>query len=89
MDVTTPSATMGIKGTTVLVEIDTDNGVATAQVTLLRDPDGDVGRVELFDLSQNLIATITRRTPHGSSPPSTGKRARSRRPAARTTRIRS
>jgi VCBS repeat-containing protein len=59
MDVTTPSATMGIKGTTVLVEIDTDNGVATAQVTLLRDPDGDVGRVELFDLSQNLIATIT------------------------------
>jgi VCBS repeat-containing protein len=58
MDVTTPSATMGIKGTTVLVELDTDNGVATAQVTLLRDPDGDVGRVELFDLSQNLIATI-------------------------------
>ncbi|MGE5199115.1 MAG: VCBS domain-containing protein [Rhodospirillaceae bacterium] len=58
MDVSTPSATMGIKGTTVLVEIDTDNGVATAQVTLLRDPDGHVGRVELFDLSQNLIATI-------------------------------
>jgi VCBS repeat-containing protein len=59
MDVNTPSATMGIKGTTVLVEIGTDNGVATAQVTLLRDPDGDVGRVELFDLSRNLIATIS------------------------------
>jgi VCBS repeat-containing protein len=59
MDVTTPAATMGIKGTTVLVEIQTDNGVASAQVTLLRDPDGDVGRVELFDLGQNLIATIT------------------------------
>jgi VCBS repeat-containing protein len=59
MDVATPSATMGIKGTTVLVEIGTDNGVATAQVTLLRDPDGDVGRVELFDLSRNLIATIS------------------------------
>jgi VCBS repeat-containing protein len=59
MDVSTPSATMGIKGTTVLVEIGTDNGVATAQVTLLRDPDGDVGRVELFDLSRNLIATIS------------------------------
>ncbi len=58
MDVTTPSATMGIKGTTVLVELQTDNGVSTAQVTLLRDPDGRVGRVELFDLSQNLIATI-------------------------------
>ena len=59
MDVTTPAATMGIKGTTVLVEIQTENGVDAAQVTLLRDPDGDVGRVELFDLSQNLIATIT------------------------------
>jgi large repetitive protein len=59
MDVTTPAATMGIKGTTVLVELQTDNGVASAQVTLLRDPDGDVGRVELFDLGQNLIATIT------------------------------
>jgi VCBS repeat-containing protein len=59
MEVTTPSATMGIRGTTVLVEIEAQGGVATAQVTLVRDPDGDVGRVELFDLSQNLIATIT------------------------------
>jgi VCBS repeat-containing protein len=59
MDVTTPAATMGIKGTTVLVEIATDNGVARAQVTLVTDPDGGVGRVELFDLGQNLIATIT------------------------------
>jgi VCBS repeat-containing protein len=59
MEVTTPAATMGIKGTTVLVEIETDNGVATAQVTLIRDPDGSVGRVELFDLGRNLIATIS------------------------------
>ena len=59
MEVTTPAATMGIRGTTVLVEIEAQGGVATAQVTLVRDPDGDVGRVELFDLAQNLIATIT------------------------------
>ena len=59
MEVTTPAATMGIRGTTVVVEIDTQGGVSTAQITLVRDPDGSVGRVELFDLSQNLIATIT------------------------------
>jgi VCBS repeat-containing protein len=59
MEVTTPAATMGIRGTTVVVEIDTQGGVSTAQITLVRDPDGSVGRVELFDLSQNLIGTIT------------------------------
>jgi len=59
MEVTTPAATMGIRGTTVLVEIEMQGGVATAQVTLLRDADGSVGRVELFDLARNLIATIT------------------------------
>jgi VCBS repeat-containing protein len=58
MEVTTPAATMGIKGTTVLVEVEADGGTATVQVTLVRDPDGGVGRVELFDLAQNLIATI-------------------------------
>jgi VCBS repeat-containing protein len=59
MEITTPTATMGIRGTTVMVDIQTINGVVTVEVTLLRDPDGSVGRVELFDLSGNPIADIT------------------------------
>jgi hypothetical protein len=59
MGVIAPSTTMGFHRTTVVVEFVTQGGVATAQITLVRDPDGSVGRVELFDLSQNLIATIT------------------------------
>ncbi len=59
MDVTTPSATMGIRGTTVIVRIQLDNGIAVTEVTLTRDPDGGLGQVELRDLDGNLIATIT------------------------------
>lgn len=59
MEITTPAATMGIRGTTVLVDIQTQNAVTTAEVTLTRDPDGDLGRVALFDLTGNLIATVT------------------------------
>ena len=59
MDVNTPAATMGIRGTTVLAEIETRGGVSTAEITLTPDPDGQVGRVALFDLGGNLITTIT------------------------------
>ena len=59
MDVTTPSATMGIRGTTVLVDVQTADGISTAEVTLTVDPDGHTGRVALFDLSGSLITTIT------------------------------
>lgn len=59
MDVTTPSATMGIRGTTVIVRIQLDDGIAVTEVTLAPDPDGGLGQVELRDLDGNLIATIT------------------------------
>jgi VCBS repeat-containing protein len=59
IDVNTPSATMGIRGTTVLVDVQTDNGVTTTEVTLTRDPDGDIGRVVLLDANGNLIANVT------------------------------
>ena len=59
MDVNTPAATMGIRGTTVLAEIETRGGVSTAEITLTPDPDGQVGRVAIFDLGGNLITTIT------------------------------
>ncbi|WP_436399205.1 Ig-like domain-containing protein [Roseobacter sp. S98] len=59
MEVSTPSSTMGIRGTTVLVEVTADGGVVTSSVTLTRDPDGSVGRVELRDVDGNLVATLT------------------------------
>ncbi|WP_299955592.1 Ig-like domain-containing protein [uncultured Roseobacter sp.] len=58
MDVNTPSSTMGIRGTTVVVEVGTVNGVDTTEVTLTTDPDGDTGRVELRDIDGNLVAFI-------------------------------
>ncbi|MFT6674217.1 MAG: VCBS repeat-containing protein [Sulfitobacter sp.] len=59
MDVNTPTATMGIRGTTVQVDIEVVGGVATLNVALNRDPDGGVGSIELTDLDGNLIAMIT------------------------------
>ena len=59
MDVNTPASTMGIRGTTVVVQISNENGVSTSEITLATDPDGGQGRVELFDLAGNLITTIT------------------------------
>jgi len=59
MEVNTPTATMGIRGTTVRVDITTVQGVTTVEVSLHRDPDGGLGRIELRDLDGNLIADIT------------------------------
>ncbi|MFB9149376.1 FecR domain-containing protein, partial [Roseovarius ramblicola] len=59
MDVTTPSATMGIRGTTVLVDVQTIDGVTTVEVSLNTDPDGGLGEIVVSDLNDNEIATIT------------------------------
>jgi len=59
MDVTTPSATMGIRGTTVLVDIQTVQGVTTVSVSLNTDPDGALGEIVISDLDGNGISTIT------------------------------
>lgn len=59
MEVNTPSSTMGIRGTTVVVQVGTVNGVDTTEVTLTNDPDGATGRVELRDNDGNLVAFIT------------------------------
>ncbi|MEP3845682.1 MAG: Ig-like domain-containing protein [Paracoccaceae bacterium] len=62
MDINTPAATMGIRGTTVLADIQSKDGVSTAEISLTRDPDGSVGKVALFDLDGDLITTITSTT---------------------------
>ncbi|GFE50007.1 hypothetical protein So717_17600 [Roseobacter cerasinus] len=59
MEVNTPSSTMGIRGTTVVVQIGTVNGVDTTEISLTSDPDGSTGRVEVRDVDGNLVATIT------------------------------
>lgn len=59
IEINTPAATMGIRGTTVLIDIQTTNGISTVTVSLNPDPDGGTGAIELFDLSGNLISTIT------------------------------
>ncbi len=59
MDVKTPVSTIGIRGTTVRVDVTTTNGTATVSVALKRDPDGGLGSITLSDLNGNEIATIT------------------------------
>ncbi|MEM1075752.1 MAG: FecR domain-containing protein, partial [Pseudomonadota bacterium] len=59
MNVNTPSGVIGIRGTTVEVQILTVGGVAEVLVSLLLDPDGSLGEIELFDNSGTLVGTIT------------------------------
>jgi len=63
MKVDTPVATMGIRGTAVLVEIDFDvpgqGGAPAAKFQVLVEPDGTTGRYVLFDkLTLAPIATV-------------------------------
>ncbi len=60
MKIDTPVATMGIRGTAVLVEIDFDvpgqNGMPEAKFQVLMEPDGTTGSYILFD--KNTLAPI-------------------------------
>lgn len=60
IDISTPAATMGIRGTTGLINLILENGLVTLEVSLVRDPDGSLGRIDCFDLNGNLIAEIGR-----------------------------
>ncbi|MCE8546801.1 tandem-95 repeat protein [Ruegeria pomeroyi] len=59
MDVSTPAATMGIRGTNVYAEVDRAETVTQVTVALNYDPDGSLGSIVLSDLDGNLITTIT------------------------------
>ena len=62
MKIDTPVATMGIRGTAVLVEIDFDvpqNGAPSAKFQVLVEPDGHTGNYVLFDkVTLAPIATV-------------------------------
>lgn len=58
MRVETPVATMGIRGTAVLVEISADNG--PTKFSVLMEPDGHTGSYNLYDKSTGqLIGTVS------------------------------
>ncbi|MEM7067356.1 MAG: choice-of-anchor C family protein [Pseudomonadota bacterium] len=60
MSVETPVATMGIRGTTVMVNIVTgSNGLATMTLTLNRDIDGTIGAITLTNNLDGSVTTIT------------------------------
>ncbi|NNE51178.1 MAG: tandem-95 repeat protein, partial [Sulfitobacter sp.] len=59
IDISTPAATMGIRGTTISIDIQSDNGIASVNVRLATDANGLTGQIQLFDLAGNEIALIT------------------------------
>ena len=76
MQITTPTATLGIRGTTGLVEVP-ENGAAAANannvnIKLYPDADGHVGRIELNDRQGARLGTLTSGASGFSIRPGTG-----------------
>lgn len=63
MKVATPTATMGIRGTTVIVDIvvdtQTPGAIGQVNIKLYTDANGNVGRVEVFAPNGTLLGTLT------------------------------
>jgi FecR-like protein len=57
MKIATPTATLGIRGTTGLVEV---NGAGAHNIKLYPDPDGHVGTIEVADRNGARLGTLTR-----------------------------
>ncbi|MEM9731884.1 MAG: choice-of-anchor C family protein [Pseudomonadota bacterium] len=58
MEVKTPAATMGIRGTTVKIDIVTENGVTRVEVSLNEDPDGTTGQFTITRLDGTVVADV-------------------------------
>ncbi|MGA2891644.1 MAG: FecR domain-containing protein [Xanthobacteraceae bacterium] len=60
MKVTTPNATLGIRGTTGIVEVPQAGAAAAAPtIKLYPDTDGHVGQIEVFDRQGGRLGTLT------------------------------
>jgi len=59
MKITTPEATLGIRGTTGIVEVPPAGGAAAPTVKLYPDTDGHVGRIEVFDRQGANLGALT------------------------------
>jgi FecR protein len=61
MKISTPSATLGIRGTTGVVEVPVTGAAAAAPtIKLYPDADGHVGQIEVFDRQGGRLGTLTR-----------------------------
>ena len=59
MTITTDTATLGIRGTTGVVEVPAAGGTAAPTVKLYPDADGHVGQIDLFDRQGNRLGALT------------------------------
>lgn len=59
MRVSTESATLGIRGTTGVVEVPAAGGAGAPAIKLYPDADGHVGRIEVFDRQGGRLGTLT------------------------------
>lgn len=59
MTITTPEASIGIRGTTGVVDVPAAGATAAPTVKLYPDADGHVGQIELFDRQGNRVGALT------------------------------
>jgi hypothetical protein len=59
MKIATPEATLGIRGTTGIVEVPPTGGAAAPTVKLYPDADGHVGRIEVFNRQGASLGALT------------------------------
>ena len=59
MKIATPQATLGIRGTTGIVEVPPAGGAAAPAIKLYPDADGHVGRIEVFDRQGARLGALT------------------------------
>ena len=59
MKIATPEATLGIRGTTGIVEVPPGGGAAARTVKLYPDADGHVGRIEVFNRQGGSLGALT------------------------------
>ena len=60
MKIATPTATLGIRGTTGLVEVPTGGGGGDVSIKLYPDANGTVGRIEVFGAAGAQLGTLSR-----------------------------
>jgi hypothetical protein len=70
MSITTPTASLGIRGTTGLVEV--EGGASPNNIKLYPDPDGRVGRIEVNDRSGVRLGALTQGASGFAIRPGTG-----------------
>jgi hypothetical protein len=59
MKIATPQATLGIRGTTGVVEVPQGGGAAAPTIKLYPDTDGHVGQIEVFDRQGGRLGALT------------------------------